>query len=127
MDAQEIRKQGQLVKSWKQMDGSWYEDSFEVYKVGDKFYQIKNHVCIASGGTMDYWDQVTEVALTGPLPTHLAVIIGQRLGRAFIAAQRQGTAEELAEWAAEYMKENEIGRYTRKPQHLTLKMMPLEF
>lgn len=127
MNAQEIREKGKLVKSWRRMDGSWYEDKYEIYQVGDKFYQIKDHVCVTSGGSMSYWGRVTEVAFTGPLPTHLAIIIGQRLGEAFIAAQRQGTAEELAEWAAEYMKENEIGRYTRKPQHLTLKMVPLEF
>lgn len=121
MDAIEIKTKGKLVKSWKKMDGSWYEDTYRIYQLDGKFYQIKNHVCITSGGMMNYWDRVTEVSMEGPLPTHVAAIIGQSsMGELYISAQRQGTPEELTEWAVDYIAKS-------RGKNLTMKMMPLAF
>lgn len=126
MEANEIRKNGKLVKTWKQMDGSWYEDSYEIWQVGDKYYQIKNHECVSFSGTGSYWGRVTEVVMNTPHPTHVGLIIGQDKGRAYIYRQMQGTPEELSEWAVEVIKKEGRG-YRGEDRHLIFKMMKLNF
>lgn len=120
MEVYEIKSKGKLVKSWKEMDGSWYQDTYKIYEVGGKYYQVKDHVCVVSGGIASYWGRVTEVEAPKPLPTHIAIILGQSEGEAYIANQRQGIPEELAEWAVDYISKS-------REKNLTMKMMYLNF
>ena len=125
MEAIDIRTNGKLIKAWKEKDGAWYTNSYEVWKVGDKYYEIKNHECVTFAGTGSYWGKVTEIEKPTNVPTHLCIIFGQYRGEAYIAAQQQGTPEELAEWAAEYLKKEEIG-YRGEHRNLSVKVVELK-
>lgn len=123
MTAEEIKEKGRLVKSWRRMDGSWYEDHFRIYKVGDKYYQIKDHECISFSGTCSYWGRVSEVE-NFVEPTHICVILGQKDGEVWLDAQEAGTPEELMDWGLNYIEKN--GFRNGVNRHLVAKLLPIQ-
>lgn len=122
MTYEEILKEGRLIKSWHQMDGSWYEDHFRIYKVGDRYFEIKDHYSVSGTGTCSYWGKVTEIEPVEE-PTHICLIVGQKNGEAWIQEQESGTPEELMDWAQNYIKNTEgRGGIWR---NLTAKLIPI--
>lgn len=128
LDAKTIKEQGRLIKAWEVSDGAWYTNKYQIWKVGDKFFQIKDHVGNSFSCTCSYYGEVTEVEPI-PEPTHICVIIGQQEGKAYIAQQASGTLEVLAEWATSYIREHNMlyRSYSQLVnQHLEAKFIPLQ-
>lgn len=95
MEANEIRRTGQKIKSWSQPDGAWYHDDFEIWQVGDRFYQIQNHCSHSFSATLTFYGKVTEINEPVNKPTHIGVVLGSKDGKVWIVKQMQGTLEEI--------------------------------
>lgn len=61
MTAQEIKKEGQFIKKWWEKDGEWYVYRFQVYKVGNKYYMIEDHVGVSYSCTREWKDRVIDL------------------------------------------------------------------
>ena len=129
LDAKAIRAQGRLIKTWEVSDGPWYTDKYQVWKIEDKFYQIKDHEGNSFSCTCCRYGEVTEIYPI-PEPTHICVIMGQQEGKAYIAEQKSGTLEELMDWATRYIQENNMRPsgcfHPAIDQHLQAKFVPLQ-
>ena len=124
--AQELRDNGKLIKKWKQPDGSWYEDHFEIWKLEGRFYQIQDHQSITFGGNCNFYGKVTEVEYDKPVPTHAGIILGMNKGMVWIEAQTQGTLDELTEWY-DMMRGRLENDFYKRHYSYSLKIMPLDF
>lgn len=126
MTAQEIRKSGVQIKSWSQPDGSWYEDRYEIWQVGDKFYQIQDHVGRTYNSTMDKFGIVTEIENPGPRPTHIGIILGVKKGDAWVEKTFQGTLDNITEWYDIQKQRLQTDPYKRYNKYF-LKITELDF
>lgn len=126
MEAQEIKRQGRLVKTWEVADGPWYTYYHQIWEVGDKYYQITDYRGNTVGCTMSRYDEVTEIEKPEPLPTHMGIILGVKRGEAWIADKFQGTPDQIAEWYDIKLGEFRFNYYKKKNQYF-LKIVELSF
>lgn len=126
MTAKEIRNVGVQVKSWSRPDGTWYVDQYQIWQVGDKFYQIHDHVGTSFGCTSSKFGMVTEVPQPEPLPTHMGIILGVRKGDAWVEDTFQGVPDAVAEWFNRKVQELMKIPYKRNNKYF-LKITELDF
>lgn len=126
MTAQEIRNRGRLVKSWEKPDGSWYTYYYQIWEVGDKYYQITDYIGNTLSCSMSKYGEVTEIEKPEPLPTHMGIILGVRKGEAWVEGKFQGTPDQIAEWYDTQLSEFQFNHYKRNNQYF-LKIVELSF
>jgi len=61
MTAQEIRQSGECIKKSARPDGYWYEDRYEIWKVGEKYFEIHDRLGASTKCTMEVRGEVTEL------------------------------------------------------------------
>lgn len=61
MTAQEIRKEGQLIKDWWEKDGEWYSYHLKVYKVGNRYYMLQDHLGVSFACTREWKNRVIDL------------------------------------------------------------------
>lgn len=126
MTAQEIRKEGRLVKTWEKPDGPWYTYYYQIWEVGDKYYQITDYIGNTLSCSMSKYGEVTEVEKPEPLPTHMGIILGVKRDEAWVEGKFQGTPDQIAEWYDTQLKEFQFNHHKRDNQYF-LKIAELSF
>lgn len=104
MNANEIRRQGKKIKNWTAPDGAWYYDEFEIWQVGEQFYQIQDHCSHSFSATMTFYGKVTEIEKPKTIPTHIGVVLASKNGNVWIDKQTQGTLDEISDFYDIYTK-----------------------
>lgn len=127
MTAQEIRQIGKKIKNWTKPDGSWYYDEFEIWKVGEKQYQIQNHCSHSFSATMTFYGKVTELEQKMEEPSHVGVVLGMIDGTVKIVEQWQGTPDEIAEKYDAFLSFADRNHRYDRFSYFNLKIMELQF
>lgn len=104
MKAYEIRNRGKKIKNWTAPDGAWYYNEFEIWQVGEKYYQIQSHCSTSFSATMTFYGKVTEIEKPKNIPTHIGVVLTSKNGEVRIDKQIQGTLDEISDLYDTYIK-----------------------
>ena len=104
MEAHEIREQGKKIKNWTAQDGAWYYDEFEIWQVGEKYYQIQDRYSHSFSATMTFFGKVTEIEKPKAIPTHIGIVLASKSGKVWIDKQMQGTLDEISDFYDIYIK-----------------------
>lgn len=126
LTAYDIRHNGKKIKSWEERDGSWYINRYEIWRLGEHYYQILDHDGVSLSCTGCVYGQISEVEKPEPVPTHLGILIAVKDGKAWVESQFQGTPDKIAEWYDLATKLVQSNPYKRGVQTY-LKIIELSF